>query len=370
MGNGRLSCGRLGVKIRMNKEFWIGRHHIGEDSPCFLVAEMSGNHLKDYGRAVEIVHAAKEAGADAVKLQTYTADSLSIDCDNEYFQIHGGLWDGMTEYRLYEEASTPWEWQPKLKELAESLGMECFSSPFDARSVDFMRECGMPAYKAASYEITDIPLIRRIAAQHKPVIFATGVARAEDIERALQVCQEEGNEDVMLLKCVSAYPTPYEECNLAMIPTLAHTYDCLVGLSDHTMGSTVPVGAAALGIRMVEKHLTLRRADGGPDGAFSMEPEEFREMAEQIRIIEKAMGQPAYALTEKQEKERLGSRSLFVVQDMKAGERFTPDNVRSIRPGYGLHTMYYDEILGQRAAADIKRGTPLSWELVLDAERH
>ncbi len=345
----------------MKKEFQIGKKTIGENHPVFCVAEMSGNHLKDYGRAVEIIHAAKEAGADAVKLQTYTADSLSLDCDNEYFQIHGGLWDGMTEYKLYEEASTPWEWQPKLKELAESLGMECFSSPFDALSVEFMKDCNMPAYKVASYEINDIPLIRKIAALHKPVILATGIAHLEDIERALRVCREEGNEEVMLLKCVSAYPTPYEDINLAMIPTLTETFDCLTGLSDHSMGSAVAAGAVPLGIRMVEKHLTLRRADGGPDGAFSMEPEEFGEMVRHIRIVEKALGSSAYALTEKQEKERSGSRSLFVVKNIRAGEKLTPENIRSIRPGYGLHTMYYEEVLGKSALRDIERGTPLDW---------
>ena len=345
----------------MKKEFQIGKKMAGEGHPVFCVAEMSGNHLHDYGRAVEIIHAAREAGADAVKLQTYTADSLSIDCKKEYFVNHGGLWDGMTEYQLYQEASTPWEWQPKLKELAESLGMECFSSPFDAASVDFMKECGMPAYKVASYEINDIPLIRKIAAQHKPVIFATGIAHLEDIERAMRICKEEGNEEVMLLKCVSAYPTPYEEINLATIPTLAKTYDCPVGLSDHSMGIAVPVGAVALGIKMVERHLTLRRADGGPDGAFSMEPEEFKEMVENIRIVEKAMGSPAYELTERQEKERNGSRSLFVVKEIKAGEKLTPENVRSIRPGYGLHTMYYDEVLGKHAVSDLEKGTPLAW---------
>lgn len=219
----------------------------------------------------------------------------------------------------------------------------------------------MPAYKVASYEINDIPLIRKIAALHKPVIFATGVAHLEDIERAMQVCKEEGNEELMLLKCVSAYPTPYEDINLAMIPTLAEAYGCLVGLSDHSMGSAVPVGAVSLGIKMVEKHLTLRRADGGPDGAFSMEPEEFKEMVENIRIVEKALGVSAYGLTEKQEKERSGSRSLFVVKDIKAGEKLTPENVRSIRPGYGLHTMYYEEVLGKSALRDIDRGTPLAW---------
>lgn len=348
----------------MKKEFRIGKKLVGEGHPCFCVAEMSGNHLKDYGRAVEIIHAAKEAGADAVKLQTYTADSLTVDCDNEYFMNHGGLWDGLTEYELYQQASTPWEWQPRLKEVAESLGLECFSSPFDAAAVDFMRECDMPAYKIASYEINDLPLIRRAAGMHRPMILATGVAHAEDIERALQICKEEGNEEIMLLKCVSAYPTPYEEINLNMIPTLARTYDCLVGLSDHSMGSVVPVGAAMLGIKMVEKHLTLRRSDGGPDGAFSMEPEEFKEMVDNIRIIEKALGTSEYKLTEKQEKERRGSRSLFVVKDIKAGEKLTPDNVRSIRPHNGLHTMYYDEVMGRMAACDIALGTPLAWELI------
>lgn len=348
----------------MKKEFRIGSRTVGKDHPCFCVAEMSGNHLKDYGRAVEIIHAAKEAGADAIKLQTYTADSLSVNCDNEYFQNHGGLWDGMTEYQLYEEASTPWEWQPKLQEVARGLGLECFSSPFDAAAVDFMKECDMPAYKIASYEINDLPLIRKAAGMHRPMILATGVAHAEDIERALQICKEEGNEEVMLLKCVSAYPTPYEEINLNMIPTLARTYDCLVGLSDHSMGSVVPVGAAMFGIKMVEKHLTLRRSDGGPDGAFSMEPEEFKEMVDNIRIIEKALGTPEYKLTEKQEKEHRGSRSLFVVKDIKEGEKLTPDNVRSIRPHNGLHTMYYDEVMGRTAACDIALGTPLAWELI------
>lgn len=348
----------------MKKEFRIGKKLVGENHPCFCVAEMSGNHLKDYGRAVEIIHAAKEAGADAIKLQTYTADSLSVDCDKEYFQNHGGLWDGMTEYELYQEASTPWEWQPKLKEVAESLGLECFSSPFDAAAVDFMRECDMPAYKIASYEINDLPLIRRAARMHKPVILATGVAHAEDIERALQACQEEGNEEIILLKCVSAYPTPYEDINLRMIPTLAKTYGCLTGLSDHSMGSVVPVAAAALGIRMVEKHLTLRRSDGGPDGAFSMEPEEFKEMVDQIRIVEKALGESSYKLTQKQEQERKGSRSLFAVKDIRAGEVLTEDNVRSIRPYYGLHPMYYEKVLGKTAVCDISLGTPLAWDLI------
>ena len=348
----------------MKKEFQIGKRTIGENHPVFCVAEMSGNHLKDYGRAVEIIHAAKEAGADAVKLQTYTADSLSLNCDNEYFQIHGGLWDGMTEYKLYEEASTPWEWQPKLKEEAEKLGMECFSSPFDLTSVDFLENMNVPAYKIASYEINDIPLIRKIAKLHKPIIFATGIAYPEDISRALSVCKEEGNQDIILLKCVSSYPTPYEAVNLNVIPTLAKTYGCLVGISDHTMGTIVSAGSVALGVKMVEKHLTLRRADGGPDSAFSMEPEEFASMVRDIRIMEKALGSSEYTLTDAQKLEHGGARSLFVVKDIAAGECFSPENVRSIRPGSGLHTMYYEEILGKRAKTSLKKGTPLAWELI------
>lgn len=350
----------------MNKEIYIGEKRIAADSPTFIVAEMSANHLQDYDRAVRILHAAKEAGADAVKLQTYRADTITIDSDADCFQITGGtLWDGTTLHKLYEKAYTPWEWHPKLMEEAKRLGLICFSSPFDFTAVDFMEELDMPAYKIASYEINDIPLIRKIARLHKPLIFATGIARLEDIERALFVCREEGNEDVILLKCVSAYPTPYEDVNLRVIPTLAQTFDCLTGLSDHTMGTAVACGAVSLGAKMVEKHLTLSRADGGPDGAFSMEPAEFKEMTDNIRILEKALGSPAYRLTPVQEFERSGSRSLFVVKDMAQGEAFTPENVKSIRPGCGLHTMYYEEILGRTASCPIRKGTPLSWNIIL-----
>ena len=349
----------------MNKEIRIGKRTISESSPVFIVAELSANHNHDYGRAVELIHAAKEAGADAVKLQTYTADTITIDCDDDCFQINEGtIWDGTTLYKLYSEAYTPWEWQPRLKEEAEKLGMECFSSPFDFTSVDFLEKMDVPAYKIASYEINDIPLIRKIAKLHKPVIFATGIAYPEDIERALTVCKEEGNEDVVLLKCVSAYPTPYEEVNLNIIPTLAKTYDCLTGLSDHTMGTVVSVGSIALGAKMIEKHLTLRRADGGPDSAFSMEPEEFARMVTDIRIMEKALGSSEYKLTDTQKLEHGGSRSLFVVKDISPGEILTPENIRSIRPGNGLHTMYYEEVLGKKAKTFLKKGTPLSWELM------
>lgn len=354
-----------GTDKSMNKEIKIGNRVISETSPVFIVAEISANHNQDYNRAIEIIHAAKEAGADAVKLQTYTADSITIDCDDPCFQINEGtIWDGMTLYKLYQEAYTPWEWQPKLKEEANKLGMECFSSPFDFTSVDFLEKMNVPAYKFASYEINDIPLIRKIARLHKPMIFATGIAYPEDIERALSVCKEEGNEDVIILKCVSSYPTPYEAVNLNVIPTLAKTYDCLVGISDHTMGTIVSAGSIALGVKMVEKHFTLRRADGGLDSVFSMEPEEFAQMVKDIRIMEKALGSSEYQLTDAQKLEHGGSRSLFAVKDIAAGEILTPENIRSIRPGCGLHTMYYEEVLGKKAKTSLRKGTPLKWDLI------
>ena len=350
----------------MKKKIKIGNRYVGEGERTFLVAEVSANHLQDYGRAEAIIRAAKEAGADAVKLQTYTPDTITLDCDNDYFQItQGTIWDGTTLHKLYEEAYTPWEWQPKLMGLANGLGMECFSSPFDATAVDFMREMDMPAYKVASFEINDIPLIRRIARIGKPIIFATGIAYLEDIERALAVCKEEGNEQVILLKCTSTYPSPYEDMNLKVIPHMAETFDCLAGLSDHSMGTAVAVASVALGAKMVEKHLTLSRPDGGPDAAFSMEPEEFRKMAEEIRIVEKALGRVTYELTEKQKKSREDGRSLFVVEDIGKGEIFTEENVRSIRPAFGMHTMYYDEVIGKTARVDIAKGTPLDWKYIL-----
>ena len=349
----------------MNHSITIGNHTISKDSPTFIIAEMSANHLQDYNRAIEIVHAAKEAGADALKLQTYTADTITLNCNNPEFQItQGTIWDGTTLYKLYEEAYTPWEWQPKLMEEANKLGMECFSSPFDFTSVDFMEQMNMPAYKIASYEINDIPLIKKVATLHKPVIISTGIAHLEDIERAINTCLNEGNKDIILLKCVSSYPTPYEDINLASIPTIATTFDCMVGLSDHTMGSAVSAGSIAFGVKVVEKHLTLSRADGGPDGAFSMEPDEFARMVKDIRIMEKAIGIPAYHLTKTQEIEHSGSRSLYVVEDMAAGECITAKNVRSIRPGNGLHTMYYEQVLGKTVKQALQKGTPLSWDLI------
>ncbi|MCR5701993.1 MAG: pseudaminic acid synthase [Lachnospiraceae bacterium] len=348
----------------MNKEITIDGKVISEDSPTYIIAEMSANHLMSFDRAKEIIYRLKDSGTDAVKLQTYTADTITIDSDREEFQIHGGLWDGYNLYSLYKEAYTPWEWQKELMEYANSLGLACFSSPFDHSAVDFMEEIGMPAYKVASYEIFDIPMIRKIARTGKPIIFSTGIAHMEDVERALHVCKEEGNENVALLKCTSAYPCPYEDMNIKAIPLMKDTYDCIVGLSDHTFGSEVALGAVALGAQIVEKHVTLKRADGGPDGGFSMEMEEFIDMVRQIRNLEKALGKGTFELTQKQENERGAGRSLYVVADVKAGEVFTEDNVRSIRPGRGMHPMYYDDILGKKARKDLKKGEPLSWNVI------
>ena len=349
----------------MEKEIYIGKRLISEDSPVFVIAEMSANHLMDFDRAVAIMNAAREAGADAVKIQTYTPDSITLNCEDPCFQLtQGTLWDGTTLYKLYETAYTPWEWQPKLKKLAEEMGLIFFSSPFDLSSIDFLEEMEVPAYKVASPEITDIPFLKRIAQTGKPIIISTGVAHMADIELALRTCREAGNEQVILLKCTTAYPAPYEDINLKTIPSMRESFDCITGISDHTMGGAVADAAVALGAKVVEKHLTLRRADGGADAAFSMEPEEFREMTENIRRVEKALGKVTYDLTPKQQNTRKYSRSLFVAKDMKAGEVFTPENLRSVRPACGLHTMYYEEILGKRITRDARLGTPMSWQLV------
>ncbi len=348
-----------------SKDIQIGKIKVGENSRAMIVAELSGNHNGDYNRAKEIIHAAAEAGADAVKLQTYTADTITIDCNKPWFMTsEGSLWEGRTLHDLYKEAYTPWEWHAGLMEEANKLGMECFSSPFDFTAVDYLENLNVPAYKIASFEINDIPLIRKIAKLHKPIIFATGIAYEEDIKLALDTCKEEGNDQIILLKCVSAYPTPYNMVNLRMMQNLADKYDCLVGLSDHTLGNVVATGSIALGGKMIEKHLTLNRSAGGVDDAFSMEPEEFAKMVRDVRIMEEALGSYEYGLSDKQAAERRLSRSLFVVKDIKAGEKLTPENVRSIRPGNGMHTKHYEEVIGMTAINDIEKGTPLSWELI------
>lgn len=348
----------------MNRQVTINNHVIGLGR-TYIIAEMSGNHNMDFNRAVKIMEAAKDAGADAIKIQTYTADTITLNCNNEYFQIgQGTLWDGRTLHNLYEEAYTPWEWQPKLKKIAEEIELDFFSSPFDSTSVDFLEGMCVPAYKIASFEITDIPLIRKVASLGKPMIISTGIATLADIELALDTCKKCGNENVILLKCCSAYPTPYEDINLRTMVSMAETFDCITGLSDHSMGGTVAEASVVLGGRVVEKHLTLSRADGGVDSAFSMEPAEFKQMVSNIRIIEKALGKVTYELGDKQAAEREHSRSLFIAQDMKEGDVFTAENLRSVRPGFGLHTKYYDMLLGKKVSRDVSMGTPMSWSLV------
>ena len=347
------------------KKIKIADFEISESSSTFIVAELSANHKQDINLAKETIYAMKEAGADAVKLQTYTPDTITINCDNEYFKIkQGTLWDGKTFYQLYEEAYTPWEWHYELKELAEKLGLIFFSTPFDKTAIDFLEELNVPVYKIASFEITDIPLIEYAASKGKPVIISTGIATLCDIQEAVEACKRVGNEQIILLKCTSAYPAPLEEANLKTIPNLSETFNCIAGLSDHTLGISVPIAAVSLGAKVIEKHFILSKDIDSPDKEFSLTPEEFKQMVKSIREVEKALGKVSYELTEKTKKSREFGRSLFVVKDIKKGETFTEENVRSIRPGYGLPPKYLPKILGKKARKDIKRGTPLSWKLV------
>ena len=328
---------------------------------CYIIAEMSANHKNDLSRAKDIIKAAAESGADAIKLQTYTADTQTIEHDADQFIIHGTLWDKKSLYKLYEEASTPWEWQADLKAFANSLGLDCFSTPCDVSAVDFLETIDMPCYKVASFEIVDLPLLKRIARTRRPVFLSTGMATVAEIDEAVRTLRANGTKDLILLKCASAYPTPPDESNLLTIPHLSATFDCNAGLSDHTLGSAVAVAAIALGACVIEKHFTLSRSDGGPDAAFSMEPHEFRELVDNVRTVEKALGTICYDVTKSQQELTPFRRSLYVVRDIRAGEPFTPENVRSIRPAYGLHTRYWDLVLSCKAGKDIKRGTPLSF---------
>jgi len=330
------------------------------------MAELSANHNQDFEKAVKIVYAAKEAGANAIKLQTYTPDTITLACDREEFRVSGGtLWDGRTLHDLYAEAHMPWEWQPKLKQLAEQLGMECFSTAFDPIAVDFLEKMNVPAHKVASFEIVDLPLIQKMARTGKPLIISTGMASEEEIAEALQCARQAGAKEIALLKCTSAYPAPAEEMNLRTIPEMARRFGVPVGLSDHTLGIVASVVAVALGACILEKHLTLSRSIPGPDSAFSLEPQEFKSMVEAVRTAEKALGGVHFGASDKERSSLAHRRSLFVVQDVRQGEEFTTDNVRSIRPGNGLHPRHLEEVLGKRAAKGIKRGTPLRWEFVV-----
>jgi pseudaminic acid synthase len=333
----------------------------------FIIAELSANHNHDINIAKETIYAMKEAGANAVKLQTYTPDTLTIDCDNKYFQIkQGTLWDGKTLYELYKQAYTPWEWHFELKELAEKLGLTFFSTPFDKTSVDFLEELNVLIYKVASFEITDIPLIEYIASKGKPMIISSGIATFEDIELAVETCKKNGCKDITLLKCTSAYPAPLEEANLLTIPDMKSRFGVKVGLSDHTLGISAPIAAVSLGAQVIEKHFILDKKLGGPDAAFSLEPKEFKAMVSSIREVEKALGKVTYEISEKVEKSRIFARSLFVVKDIKAGDFLTNDNIRSIRPGYGLHPKYLKSVLGKKAKYDLAKGTPLKLEFITE----
>lgn len=342
----------------------INGRQIGAGHPAYIIAEMSANHGHDFEQAVKILREAKEAGADAVKLQTYTPDTITIDCDNEYFRIKGTIWEGRTLHDLYGEAYTPWEWQPKLKEYADRLGIDLFSTPFDATAVDFLEAMAVPAHKVASFELVDHGLLRKIAATGKPVIMSTGMASLSEIDEAVAVLRQAGCRELALLKCTSAYPAPPEAMNLRTIPHLTEAFGVPAGLSDHTLGIAVPVAAVALGACIIEKHFTLSRSQPGPDSSFSLEPAEFKAMVTAVREAEQALGKVSYSLTEKEQDSRVFRRSLFVVRGMKAGEVFSNENVRSIRPGYGLAPKSLEGILGRRAVQDIEKGTPLAWNLI------
>lgn len=343
-----------------------GLRLIGPNNPVFIVAEMSGNHNQLYEKALKIIDVAIEAGVDAIKLQTYTPDTITIDSDKDYFQVKvNNAWTGQTLYQLYQKAYTPWDWQPKLKKYAESKGVLLFSTPFDNRAVDFLEKMNVVLYKVASFEVVDIPLLKRIGQTKKPVIMSRGMASVEEIELAIKTLKDAGCPDIVILHCVSSYPAEPEEMNLSTIMDMSKRFKVVTGLSDHTLGITVPITSMALGASLIEKHLTLSRADEGPDAGFSLEPNELKELVKSVREAEKAIGKPSYDVGNKESENIVFRKSLFVVKDIKKGEKLSPENIRSIRPGHGLPPKYYEEVIGKIAAKDIERETPLSWDLII-----
>jgi N-acetylneuraminate synthase len=342
----------------------IAGRMIGPDQPPYVIAEMSGNHNGDIGRALALIDAAKAAGADAVKLQTLTADTITIDHDGPGFVIEGGLWHGRRLYELYQEAHTPWDWHPRLFQHAREVGITIFSSPFDPTAVEFLEKLGAPAFKVASFEIVDTPLVARMARSGKPLIISTGLASPEDITDAVTAAREAGGREIILLHCTSGYPTPASQMHLRTMPDLAAAHGTLVGLSDHTMGTAVAVAAVALGACVIEKHFTLARADGGVDSAFSLEPDELARLVADCRDAWSALGSVHYEEVEAEAAGRDHRRSLYVVADVTKGETLTPENIRSIRPGHGMAPKHLYEVLGKPAARDLKRGEPLAWELI------
>lgn len=343
------------------KTFQIANKSVGEEYGAFIIAELSANHNQDKNIAINTIREAAKAGADAIKLQTYTPDTITLNCRNEYFQLnHGTPWDGQYLYDLYKEAYTPWEWHEELFKVAREEGLICFSSPFDPTAVDFLEELGNPAIKIASFEIQDIPLIKYAASKGKPMILSTGIAELKDIELAVKTCREAGNNQVALLKCTSSYPAPIDQANLRTIPNLQETFNVVPGLSDHTLGATVAVTSIPLGAKIIEKHFILDHEQGGPDAKFSMDPQEFGEMIKQVRDAEKALGTVNYELSEQQKRSReITGRSLFITKDLKKGDVLTEDNVRSVRPGYGMEPKELDEVLGKKVKKSIEAGTPL-----------
>jgi pseudaminic acid synthase len=352
--------------MTMNPTFTIGDRNIGPGNPVYIVAELSSNHHQEYEEAVRLVQAAKDAGADAIKLQTATPEGITLDSQDDIFRITGGtIWDGRTLYDLYQEVYTPWEWHPKLQKVAKDLGLGFFSTPYSCEAVDFLEQLGVPIYKISSSEIVDHELIRKAAATGKPLILSTGMATLEEIQEAVAVAQEAGNNQIALLKCTTAYPAMPEEMHLRTIPHLSETFKLPIGLSDHSLDIAIPAAAVALGACIIEKHLILSRSEACPDSAFSLEPQEFKAMVDTVRTVEKALGEVHYGYSKREAPGHNYRRSLFVVKDIHANEPFTKDNIRSIRPAYGLHPKHLFEILKCRAAKDIKRGTPLSWELTI-----
>ena len=340
----------------------IGNYTISSTSPVFIIAELSANHNGSLDTAIETIRAAKRAGANAIKFQTYTADTITIDSKKEDFLIKGTIWEGRNLHDLYTEAYTPWEWHEQLFDVAKEEGLECFSSPFDPTAVELLEKLNVPAYKIASFEITDIPLIELVASKGKPIIISTGIAELEDIELAIDACERMGNENIALLKCTSSYPAPIEEANMIMVKDFAERFNMIVGLSDHTIGSTAPVVATCFGAKIIEKHFILDRSIGGPDSSFSMNEAEFTEMVKAVREAEKAIGKVDYNLTDKQKKGKDFSRSLYIVENIAEGEVLTEKNIRSIRPGFGLHPKFFKEVLGKKVKRNIEKGERLSLE--------
>ena len=344
----------------------IDNRLINTQSKCLIVAELSANHNQKKDVAIKTIHAAAKAGADAIKLQTYTPDTMTLNCHNEYFQLnHGTPWDGQYLYDLYKEAYTPWEWHDELFKVAREEGLICFSSPFDPTAVDFLEELDNPAIKIASFEIQDIPLIRYAASKGKPMILSTGIAELKDIELAVKTCREAGNNQIALLKCTSSYPAPIDQANLKTIPNLQETFNVVPGLSDHTLGATVAVTSIPLGAKIIEKHFILDHDQGGPDAKFSMDPQEFGDMVRQVRDAEEALGTVNYELSEQQKRSReITGRSLFITKDLKKGDVLTEDNVRSVRPGYGMEPKEFDWVLGKEVNQDLEKGRPLNEKFI------